>query len=127
AGRRKAIVDADIAVLRPSARLQSLTESRETRLGIRIVLGKPHQHADTPHPFRRLLRARRKRPRLRSAEQRDERAPSHSVHSSAVTSSLSGTLMPSILAVGALMTSSNLDACTTGRSAGLAPFRMRPV
>src|SRR5262249_22761848 len=73
AGRRKAIVDADIAVLRPSARLQSLTESRETRLGIRIVLGKPHQHADAPHPFRRLLRARREWPRCRSAaEKRDD-------------------------------------------------------
>jgi hypothetical protein len=34
---------------------------------------------------------------------------------------------PSILAVSALMTSSNLDACTTGKSAGLAPLRMRPV
>ena len=34
---------------------------------------------------------------------------------------------PSILAVWALMTSSNLLDCTTGRSAGLAPLRMRPV
>jgi hypothetical protein len=35
---------------------------------------------------------------------------------------LSGTVRPSILAVSALMTSSNLLACTTGRSAGFAPL-----
>jgi hypothetical protein len=36
-------------------------------------------------------------------------------------------LMPSMRAVCALMTSSNLADCTTGKSAGLAPLRMRPV
>jgi hypothetical protein len=51
----------------------------------------------------------------------------HSIASSAVASSLSGTVRPSILAVEALMTSSNLVDCATGRSAGLAPLRMRPV
>ena len=34
---------------------------------------------------------------------------------------------PSILAVCALMTSSNFDDCTTGNSVDLAPLRMRPV
>jgi hypothetical protein len=34
---------------------------------------------------------------------------------------------PSILAVAALMTSSNFDACITGKSAGFAPLRMQPV
>jgi MFS superfamily sulfate permease-like transporter len=34
---------------------------------------------------------------------------------------------PSILAVWALMTSSNLLDCTTGRSVGFAPLRMRPT
>jgi hypothetical protein len=53
--------------------------------------------------------------------------PLYSITSSAVASSLSGTLRPSILAVSALMTSSNLVACTTGRSAGFAPLRMRPA
>ena len=52
---------------------------------------------------------------------------SYSITSSAMASSDGGTAMPSILAVWALMTKSNLDACTTGRSAGLAPLRMRPV
>src|SRR5262249_1704350 len=45
----------------------------------------------------------------------------YSITSSAVASSDGGTVRPSILAVEALMTSSNLLDCTTGRSAGLAP------
>src|SRR6476660_8246221 len=45
----------------------------------------------------------------------------HSITSSAAASSLSGTVRPSILAVWALMTNSNFDACTTGKSAGFAP------
>jgi hypothetical protein len=51
----------------------------------------------------------------------------YSITSSAAASSLSDTLRPSIFAVSALMTSSNLVACTTGRSAGFAPMRMRPA
>jgi hypothetical protein len=43
-----------------------------------------------------------------------------SITSSARASSVAGTSRPSALAVGRLMTSSNLLACTTGRSAGLA-------
>jgi len=62
-----------------------------------------------------------------AAEQRDEIAAVHSITSSAVASSFSGTVRPSILAVSALMTSSNFVDCTTGRSAGFAPLRMRPV
>src|SRR5262249_23757942 len=53
--------------------------------------------------------------------------PHHSITSSAAASSLSGTVRPSILAVEALITSSNLLDCTTGKSAGFAPLRMRPV
>src|SRR5262249_55259507 len=59
--------------------------------------------------------------------QRSRIAASHSIASSAATSSLSGTARPSILAVAALITSSNFDACITGKSAGLAPLRMRPI
>src|SRR5215472_5089944 len=84
--------------------------------------------ADKHHRHRRLLRARRERPRRRSAaEERDEVPPVHSITSSTATSSLSGTVRPSILAVEALMTSSNLLDCTTGKSAGFAPLRIRPV
>src|SRR5262245_44245554 len=75
-----------------------------------------------------LLSTRRNRPRRsRAAEQRDELAALHSITSSAVESSVGGTVRPSILAVWALMTSSNLVDCTTGRSAGLLPLRMRPA
>ena len=53
--------------------------------------------------------------------------PVYSITSSAIESSVGGTVRPSILAVSALMTSSNLLACATGKSAGLAPLRMRPT
>src|ERR1700730_3131898 len=52
---------------------------------------------------------------------------SYSITSSAVASNCGGTVRPSIVAVWELMTSSNLLDCTTGKSAGLAPLRMRPT
>ena len=52
------------------------------------------------HRHRRLLRARRERPRRRrAAEKRDELAPPHSITSSARASSVGGTSRPSALAV----------------------------
>src|SRR5262249_19789970 len=99
----------------------------DARLSFWIVRAHVHQHPNAPHAFG-LLRARRERPCGNSAtEQRDELATLHSITSSAVASSLSGTVRPSIRAVEALMTSSNLVDCTTGRSAGLAPLRIRPA
>ena len=75
-----------------------------------------------------LLRARRERPRRRrTADQRDELAPPHSITSSARASTVGGISRPNIRAVCALMTSSNLADCSTGKSAGLAPLRMRPT
>src|SRR5215475_12639360 len=75
-----------------------------------------------------LLRPRRERPRgCRAAEQRDERAPLHSITSSARASNVGGISRPSIIAVARLMTNSNLVDCTTGRSAGFTPWRMRPA
>src|SRR5262249_51540312 len=71
---------------------------------------------------------RSERPRSRrEAEQRDQRAALHSITSSARASSVGGISMPSARAVGRLMTNWNLVDCTTGRSVGLAPLRMRPV
>ena len=64
---------------------------------------------------------------LTAAPARLRRSVRHSITSSAATSSLSGTVRPSALAVLRLMTSSNLVGCTTGSSPGLAPLRMRPV
>ena len=52
---------------------------------------------------------------------------SYSITSSASASSAGGTLRRSILAVCRLMTNSNLLDCITGKSAGFAPLRMRPV
>jgi hypothetical protein len=51
----------------------------------------------------------------------------YSITLSAVESSVGGTVIPSILAVRALMTSSNFVACTTGKSAGFAPLMIRPA
>jgi hypothetical protein len=51
----------------------------------------------------------------------------YSITASARASRMGGTSMPSIRAVWALITSSNFDDCTTGKSAGFVPLRMRPV
>src|SRR5262244_3989976 len=69
--------------------------------------------------LRRLLRPCRERPRRCAAECCDELSPpDHSITSSASASSDGGTVRPSILAVSALITSSNFDDWTTGSSAG---------
>jgi hypothetical protein len=57
----------------------------------------------------------------------DNDAAPYSITSSATASSLSGTMRPNVLTVWWLITSSNLDACATGRSAGFTPLRMRPA
>ena len=77
------------------------------------------------HPS--LLRARCERPCCCAADERNELPPPHSITSSASASSLSGTVSPSALAVLRLMIKSSLVGCRTGRSAGLAPLRIRPV
>ena len=59
--------------------------------------------------------------RRRTAEQRDELAPLHSITSSARASRRRRISRPSALAVLRLITNSNLVDCSTGRSAGLAP------
>src|SRR5262249_4940122 len=76
---------------------------------------------------RRLLCSRRERPRRRAAQQRDKLAPSHSITSSASVSRLSGMVSPSALAVLMLMTKLNLVGCSTGKSLGFSPLRMRPT
>src|SRR6185369_681570 len=73
AGRRKAIVDADIVAFRPSTLFKPLPKSYEARLCFRIVLGEAYQHTNTPHAFSQL-RAGCTRPRGRAAEQSDELA-----------------------------------------------------
>jgi len=68
-----------------------------------------------------LLRARRERPSGCAAEQRDELAPFHSITSWASASSVGGTSRPRVLAVWALMTSSNFDVCCPERRRDRAP------
>jgi len=50
---------------------------------------------------------------------------SYPITSSARASSVGGKSRPSVLAVPRLTTRSNLVGCSTGRSAGLAPLRIR--
>jgi hypothetical protein len=69
---RPAAVAADR--VRSPTDLQPLRERRDRGRCIRIVWGLAHEHADSPHPLARLLRARRERPRGRGAQQRDELA-----------------------------------------------------
>jgi hypothetical protein len=53
--------------------------------------------------------------------------PRHSITSSAWASSVGGISSPMRLAVLRLITNSNFVDWITGRSAGLAPLRMRPA
>ena len=71
-----AIVDAQIASLGPSELPERLLERRPALAILRIVLGERHEHADAPHPLRRL-RPCGERPRRRAAEKRDEIASPH--------------------------------------------------
>src|SRR5262249_20937945 len=79
--------------------------------------------------LRRLLRARRPRPRRRrtAANERYECAPLHSITSSALNRTEDGSSRPSDLAVFRLTRSSTFVGCWTGKSAGLAPLRIWPV
>src|SRR5262249_7883239 len=119
-----AFVDLQIAARLPAQLFEPLIERHQPTFGLRIVRD-AHQDANALHSLE-LLRARRERPRGRcAAEQRDELTPRHSITSSAVESSVGGTVRPSALAVLRLITSSNLVGCCTGRSAGFSPLRMR--
>jgi hypothetical protein len=132
-GTRIAIFDQDIAAGRPSEFPEPLPEILKITLRVRIILGDPQKYRDPPHSDHRhrpaLLRARRKRPCRRAAEQRDELAPSrfrdHSTTSPARASSVAGISSPSALAAFRLIAKSIFAGCCTGRSAGFSPLRMR--
>src|SRR5262249_14396833 len=98
-------------------------ECREISLIFPIILRKCHQDSDPPHSLA-LLRAHRERPRRRAAEERDERAPLHSITSSARASRLGGVFRPGGLAVTRLMIRSNFVGCSTGMSAGFVPRKI---
>src|SRR5215831_2549261 len=121
---RPAKRDHQILPLDKSGFTQAAAERRDHvgRLAGRAAAEKPD------HRHRRLLRTRHERPhRRRAAEQRDERAASHSMTSSASASSVAGTSRPSVLAVLRLIINWIFVACMTGRLAGFSPLSMRPV
>ena len=119
-----AVVDPDIAAVRPSELFEPLQECRCAMAVFRIALGPIHRHADPPHSLG-LLRSRPERPSRRAAEKRHRLSPPHSITSSARASSEGGTARRSALAVFRFITNSNLVGCCTGRSPSLAPLRMR--
>src|SRR5262249_40867380 len=76
------LVDAQVAAFRPPRFLETVRKRGNSRLGDRVVRVQRLKYSDPPHPL--LLRTCRERPRYsRAAEQRDERAPLHSITSSA--------------------------------------------
>src|SRR5262245_6831847 len=125
-GRGPARVDLHVAADAPAGLLETLQERAEAGLKFPIVRSRGQENANEAHLLA-LLRARRKRPRRRAAEQRDELALVHSITSSARASSVGGTVRPSAFAVFRLTTNSNITACWTGRSDGFAPFRIFPT
>src|SRR5262245_32595424 len=90
----------------------------KTRVGVRRPVSDKRDHR-----HRRLLRMHRKRPHCcRSAEDRDELAPSHSITRSARVSMDGGRVRPSNLAVFRFIASSNFVGRSTGKSAAFTPF-----
>src|SRR5262245_17613484 len=88
------------------------------------LIGRPRAK-EPDHRHRRLLRARRDRPRhRRTAEQRDELAAPHSITSSARARSDGGTSRPSAFAVLRLMTNSNFVDRSTGKLLGFEPLKI---
>src|SRR5262245_64168587 len=120
---RPAILNRHILALDVAGFTKALAEC-----GQKAGINRPRAVEESYHRHRRLLRARRERPcRRRAAEKRDELATFHSITSSASNCNELGTSSPSARAVCILITNSNLVDCTTGRLAGFAPFRIRPV
>src|SRR5262249_20011547 len=96
-------------------------ERSEAGLPYRIIGKCRQEHADAPHAIA-LLRARHERPgRCRAAEQRNERAPPHSITSLARSRIDVGNTIPNLFAVLRLTTSSNFVGNSAGTSLGFAP------
>jgi hypothetical protein len=104
----------------PSRRVKPCLKRFDQALSVRIGFCDDHEHTDPPYPLR-LLRARRQRPRHRTAEQRDERAAPHSITSSAVICMINGTVRPSALAVFRLMKNQHGSSCPIAWGFGSRP------
>src|SRR5262249_2807165 len=121
-----AVIDSHVVTDGPSQLRQRLHECSDAGLCFLVVCDLGHEHADPPHALASLLRPHRERPRgRRAAEQRDELASPHSITSSARAMRVGGMAKRILEAVLRLMISSNSVASCTGKSAGLAPFRIR--
>src|SRR5215510_343221 len=83
---RPAIFDHNILALDVAGFTKALPECGQIACTIR----KRRAAEESDRRHRRLLRARRERPRGRAADQRDELAPPHSITSSARASTLAG-------------------------------------
>src|SRR5262249_25754113 len=123
----------DIATVQPTELAERLIEHCEVGPTDRIAFGIRRHHADAPHAVA-LLRPRRDRPRRRrvATKEREEGAAVHRRAHHAITMSArrwkeGGNSMPSALAVLRLIANSNFVGCSTGRSAGFSPLRMRPT
>src|SRR5262245_1658780 len=115
-------VDGKVLTFREPGPLQPLPE-RGYKLR-RATSRRAAEKAD--HWHCRLLRTCCKRPcRRRAAEQGNDLPPPHPITSSASASSDGGTVRPSAFAVARLITNWNLEGCSTGRSAGFVPLRIR--
>src|SRR5262249_6922123 len=126
-GTGPAQLDPDIVAVDPAELLEALLERRDKGLPFGIPLRTAARQETDPTHLIGLLRPRCERPRRRG-EKCDELAPrGHSITSSASNWIELGTSIPSALAVCRLMTNSNLVDRTTGRSAGFASLRIRPV
>src|SRR5262245_32018080 len=98
----EAIDDRHVLAFDVARLLQALMECAQT---LRDIVGRS-QIEKSDHRQRRLLRARRQRPRRRAAEDRDKLAAFHSITSSARASTAAGISRPSAFAVLRLITSS---------------------
>src|SRR5262249_24345239 len=117
--RRESVFDFDVTTLFIAGLAQAFGECRYESFH---PLGRTRPKKPD-HWHRRLLRTRAERPcSRRTAEQRDELAPPHSITSSAIASTFDGMVIPSALAVFRLITSSYLFAPCTPTSAAFSPF-----
>src|SRR5207247_4484488 len=107
------------------AELAHALDERIVAAGIQRSLARPVVEKPYARAFGRRLGERAPRHSKHARAKRDQESPprGHWITSSARCSSDGGMVSPSALAVLRLITSSNLVGCSTGRSAGLTPFR----
>src|SRR5262249_34239516 len=121
------VIDADVAAVDQAVLDQALLETLELA---RIEHGGAGgSEINNPRQTARALLCERgaRSKHHPSACQRDEIPPPHSITSSARAMSVGEMVRPSMLAVLRLITNSSLTGCSTGRSPGRAPLKMRSI